>query len=364
MKRSIESFLLSQSYVLFLFFVMILSGIIQKNKLFDSIFMLIYKYTSSKRGLISIISLFTGALPIPGRVTVTAGVLDIIAPKNKNRAKFGIIDYLSTHHYYLWSPIEKSILIPITILGLTYINVVTMLFPLLIVSLILVLSYIFIYLKEDDIEINVSQYSANYNNWHLAPLLFAIILLIVGYNPAIVFGIVCFWYIYKFNSTFAEIKSYIKPKLLYFVFLIIVLSTFLKSYTSEINNLISVLPFAMDTLSGVFIISIIAFSASFILGSSSRFSGITTMLTLLFGLEYFIWFYAVDFAGYLLSPFHKCTIIGKMYFSTSFKSYYSIIGIWVICLVLVSGCIVFINKDFIKVHINSTAHTIVKQKGS
>ena len=62
-----------------------------------------------------------GVLPIPGRVALSAPLLDAIAPPDKKRrSEFGIIDYLSTHHYYWWSPLEKTIILPMAALGITY----------------------------------------------------------------------------------------------------------------------------------------------------------------------------------------------------------------------------------------------------
>ena len=43
----------------------------------------------------------TGVLPIKGRVTVSASLLDTLAPKDKKkREKFRPIDFMSSHHYY------------------------------------------------------------------------------------------------------------------------------------------------------------------------------------------------------------------------------------------------------------------------
>ena len=60
-----------------------------------------------------ITSLLGGILPIPGRVALSAPLLDAIAPPDKKkRSAFGVIDYLSTHHYYWWSPLEKTVVLP------------------------------------------------------------------------------------------------------------------------------------------------------------------------------------------------------------------------------------------------------------
>ena len=71
--------------------------------------------------MIILTSILGGVLPIPGRVALSAPLLDAIAPPDKKkRSAFGIIDYLSTHHYYWWSPLEKTIILPMAALGITY----------------------------------------------------------------------------------------------------------------------------------------------------------------------------------------------------------------------------------------------------
>ena len=97
----------------------------------------------SKRAVVALVSALTGVLPIPGRVSVSAGVLDTISSEGKSREKLGMIDYLSTHHYYLWSPIEKTIILPMAAFGLSYWAMMTYMWPLLVGCLAVVLFYLF-----------------------------------------------------------------------------------------------------------------------------------------------------------------------------------------------------------------------------
>ena len=143
-----------QEYLLFIAFIMMVAGLIKQHNLFAGAYAYIQKVFKSKRAIVALMSAFTGILPISGRVTISAGMLDTIAPPkgSKGREKFGIIDYLSTHHYYVWSPLEKTILIPMAAFSITYGAVVYSLLPLLIVSLGLVFGYIMFFIKEDDID--------------------------------------------------------------------------------------------------------------------------------------------------------------------------------------------------------------------
>ena len=105
------------------------------------------KYIKSNRLFVVIVSAVCGVLPIPGRVSVSAGILDTMAPKDSRRKWYGIIDYLSTHHYYLWSPLEKSVIVPMAVLGLTYFEFIYIMGPLAIIGIVLPLMLVFYFLK-------------------------------------------------------------------------------------------------------------------------------------------------------------------------------------------------------------------------
>jgi hypothetical protein len=65
------------------------------------------------------------------------------------------------------------------------------------------------------------------------------------------------------------------------------------------------------------------------------------ILTSLYGIQYLPWFFAVDFAGYILSPMHKCVAIGKMYFGTSLTYYGKLLGGWALLLIALSGVMLY-----------------------
>ena len=111
----------NQQFLVYLGLIMIITGILKQKGYLTDVFSFLLHTVKSKKLVLFLISLFGGILPIPGRVAVSAGILDIIAPKDKvGRESYGIIDYLSTHHYYIWSPLEKTVIIPMAVLGLTY----------------------------------------------------------------------------------------------------------------------------------------------------------------------------------------------------------------------------------------------------
>jgi hypothetical protein len=288
----IELLFKNQIYLFYLLGVMITSGIIKEKGYFSNLFNYIVNKVKSKKGVVALISLFSGILPIPGRVIVSAGVLDIVAPKSgKSRSKFGIIDYLATHHYYLWSPLEKTIILPIATLSLTYLEVLKYTAPLLLVTLLYISYYIMFVLKEGDVEIQR-------NN------------------------------ILKEKNNSIDIRKYINWNLLLTVFVIIVLSNIISTYHNYFLGYISYYP-------NLYISMCLGFLASVALGSSGKFIGITVLLTQLFGIEYFTMFFAIEYAGYLISPIHKCVAIGKMYFGTPIIEYIKVLSGWSILIVLI-----------------------------
>ena len=106
------------SYLWMIFFIMITAGLAKEYKLFSSAFAYVRNTFRSNKFVVVILSAIGGILPIEGRVTVSAGLLDTVAPrKGPGREKLGIVDYLATHHYYLWSPLEKTVILPIAAFG-------------------------------------------------------------------------------------------------------------------------------------------------------------------------------------------------------------------------------------------------------
>ena len=122
-----------------------------------------------------ILSAIGGILPIEGRVTVSAGLLDTVAPrKGPGREKLGIVDYLATHHYYLWSPLEKTVILPIAAFGLTYAAWLGMIAPLLIVSLLFISWYIWSQVHDEQIVIPSSDFKVSSVTRNVLPMFIAI----------------------------------------------------------------------------------------------------------------------------------------------------------------------------------------------
>ena len=268
-------------FVLFVISIMALTSFVNAKGYLVPFYSFLERKIKSKRLLVALVSAISGILPVPGRTIISAGALDTLAPDDSRRKNFGLINYLSTHHYYLWSPLEATVLIPLSVLGITYFQFIGMIAPLLITLLLITLYYIFFVLKEDDVVIK------------------------------------------KVQRKEQEFKLYrsIKWDVALFVAIVIIIGNALKLYSD------SILGFFMNYNSSIFFAGIIAFVTSFILGSSSKFAGITTLLVSIFGLNYLPLLFSLGYAGYLISPTHKCLVITKTYFGLDVSFYRALVAI-------------------------------------
>jgi hypothetical protein len=331
-------------YLWMIVFIMISAGLAKEYQLFAPAYAYVRNVFRSNKFVLVILSAIGGILPIEGRVTVSAGMLDTIAPKcGHGREKMGIIDYLATHHYYLWSPLEKSVVIPIAAFGLTYVAWLGMIAPLLIASLLFISWYIWYTVKDEDIMIVPGNFKLSQVMRSSLPMFVAIGAYIYTNNYILCFGLLALYYIIITQQwNFRKLLGYINWEVIITVAVVIALGNYFKSEQAYFQGVIKGLGVDPATFLGMLTISAIGFGSSFLMGSSSRFIALAVLMTQLFGVEYFLWFFAVDYAGYLLSPTHKCVMIGNRYFGTPYKTYYIALGSWVGILLAVAGTITFV----------------------
>ena len=300
MNYSLEVITKGQQYLLLLALIMGLSFLAKKTQVFIPVYEFIAKKVKSKRLVIALLSTLSGILPIQGRCSVYAGALDTLAPcghgkGKKQRATYGVIDYLSTHHYYFWSPLEATVLVPMATLGITYRQFMGRMWPLLLTAVVVILYYIFRVLKEEDVDITFSKKKQTIS-----------------------------W-----KQDKAQVVSYLRT--LAFVSAVIMLGNLAKANSDSLSALVT---FAHER-NLLVLTAIGGFLASFALGSSGKFAGITSLSAGIFGIQYLPLFFAIDYAGYMLSPSHKCLAITKSYFGTSAKEHYRAIFALVIPVVCV-----------------------------
>jgi len=342
----IELILKGQVYLFLIIFVMMVAGMIKDNNLFSDVFTFLKRNIKSNRAVVAIFSAITGCMPIKGRVTVSAGLLDTLASKDpKKREKFGPIDFMSTHHYYFWSPLEKTVILPMAAFGLSYGAFLGIMWPLLAVTIAYILWYLIFVIKDEDIELTNTKGKVKVSRItrYVFPYIIAIGSIIAGVNFLWSFSALTLYYMVV-TQTFNPKKliSYVDWKIVGMVALIIAIANIVRTSTNDIYDFMAATGFDPNTMLGFGAISLLAFVSAFLLGSSSRFGAVTVILTALYGIEYLPWFFAVDFAGYILSPMHKCVTIGKMYFGTKLSYYGKLLSGWAILVIGVSGALFYV----------------------
>jgi hypothetical protein len=284
-------------YVAFLALVMLFAAWAKRTNIFMPLYRWIALNVKSKRAVVAIISAISGILPIEGRVTVSAGFLDTIAPNDNRKRIYGIIDYLSTHHYYFWSPLEKTVILPMAVLSLSYFDFLILVWPLIATCLIVGLFYIFFVLKEEDIAIDLDKKQTCEHNSHEQP-----------------------WIQWKVLAAVAGV---------------IILGNFIKSFDTQMYEIVK-------NNGSIAFATLLSFLFSFAMGSSSKYAGFVSILSTIFGTQYLPLFLAVDYAGYMLSPTHKCFAVGKTYFDTPIMEFYKAIALLCGSLILVSFLMVLL----------------------
>ena len=346
-------FLKGLEYLWLVFFIMLVAGIAKERNLFMPVFSYIKTSFKSNRLVLFLISAVSGVLPIEGSVTVSAGVLDTITHKgcdhphhSHGRQKMGVVDYLSTHHYYLWSPLEKTVIIPMATFSLGYTAWLGMIWPLLLVTAAFVGYYIFFKVKEDEINIETEPFKISAVIRNVLPFFIAIgTYIYVGGDSHIfaIFGALALYYVFLTQTwDFKKLYSYINWEVLLTVAVVIILGNYFKSQEAFINSFIKGLGIDVTTFIGMLFISLIGLVASFLMGSSGKFIALAVLMSTVFGPQYFLWFFAVDYVGYLLSPTHKCVMVGNRYFGTPLSMYYKGLGAWSALLLTTAGVSTFI----------------------
>lgn len=332
------------SYLWMIFFIMISAGLAKEYNLFAPAFAYVRSTFRSNKFVVVILSAVGGVLPIEGRVTVSAGLLDTIAPKEGHgREKMGIVDYLATHHYYLWSPLEKTVILPIAAFGLTYAAWIYSVLPLIVVSIAFIAWYIWDQVHEEEITIAPANFKISAVLRDTVPMFAAIGAYVAGVNFIVCFGALALYYALitqQWNPK--KLLGYVNWEVIVVVGFVIMLGNFIKSNSKLFEAWVHGSALDPHTFVGMAIISAIGFAASFLMGSSGKFVAFAVLLAQLFGQEFFLWFFAVDYAAYLLSPTHKCVMVGNRYFGTPLSTYYKALGTWGALLLITAGVFTFV----------------------
>jgi len=326
-----------EAFLIVIVSIMIAVNILKHNNVLDPVYYFLQSHIRNKKILLCILSTMYGILPIPGRIMVAVSMLDTCTDGSKDRSGLGIVAYLSTHHYYLWSPLEKSVLIVLASTGMTYIQFINSMSAYICITLILTYGYILFAVKSiDNIVVTFQKPEVgDSRKAMISILLLGVTILLCCIDKSAILYIFPIYTLYlyiKYNPK--NILQKIDWLLVFWIGVIIAISTILHTYTDQIK----IYAENLATMYGIHVALIVSFFAAVLLGSSSRFAAVTVIMTSIFGLIYMPLFYIVDYCGYLLSPSHKCVSIGNMYFKTKLIIFYKTIGL--LSLVLMSTAIV------------------------
>ena len=326
--------------------IMIVGGLVKQYGVLNEVFVALRNTFKSNRLVVAATALAGGVLPIEGRVVMSAPLLDSIASdKSQSRSKFGIVDYLSTHHYYWWSPLEKTVVLPMAALGLSYTQMLGYTIVPLIITLAFAGTFIFAYVKETDIEIVEETRSFSWNRllkgW--APIVATMWFLVCYGDPdmpylfSVWFGGLACYYSYICNDW--KWGRYINWKFAGFAALVLALAAVMSEIKGPVMEYLKITSAAGP--SALFAVSVVGFLAAFAMGSSGKYAGIVALLAKAFGPQYLTWFLVVEYSGYIISPMHKCLLIGQQYFGTPIKTYYKVLG-WLIAALVGYGALTLV----------------------
>lgn len=324
----IEKIITKQLFLVTLVSIFVIAGILRDKNSLACVYRYIQKLTPNKRLMCCLLSTVYGVLPIPGRITIATGMFDTCTDHTKCRKSLGVLAYLSTHHYYLWSPLEKSVLIVVAALGISYSEFLMTMTPYIVAYLGFLFYYIMFIMPDVDQQVLTFD-SDQSGDW------FDSLGLICGVIGCCVGVIDIDWFMPVYATLLCVkhrcwgVFKYIDFKLLVCVSLVLVASTCLDYFSDEIKEYVV----KLSTLYGVTCALVFSFVAAFILGSSSKFAGITAGLCSVFGAVYLPLFYVIDFCGYMLSPCHKCLSVSTMYFKTNVLSFYRVLLTMCLCLI-------------------------------
>lgn len=264
-----------------------------------------------------IICTVCGVLPIPGRIIVTSMCLDCACKTNRST---GLLAYLTSHHYYLWSPLEKTVILPIAILGLTYIDMIVYMF----IPLIIYICYTVYILNKHNVDSIDNIVNSNKYAW-VDVLLLTGLLVYTGVFEyikvpgniklptllIISFIFLCYM-VMKYKPAMQRLLYSIPIKSVTIITSLLIIGTYIKQHIQDVE------PYVKNV--DIWIVCLTSFIISFLLGSSGKFAGLCVLTTMLYGQQWFVLLFMVDFAGYLLSPFHKCLPIAIENFKTPVKT--------------------------------------------
>ena len=233
-----------------------------------------------------------------------------------------MIDYLSVHHYYWWSPLEKTVVLPMAVMGVSYSTFMGYTIIPLAITLAYTWWYIFTKVPVDSVVPNL-EYVRDFN-WRRAitgwaPLIATVILLLNTGKAGAPFFFP--WFLAMSIYYSIVYKDWKWGRWLDGKFAII--ATIVLAFGGIVGQIKGPVMAYLKAATPEMLIpaSLVAMVAAYIMGSSGKYAGMTSALVSVFGPQYLVWFLCTEYSGYLISPAHKCLMIGQQYFGTPIKKY-------------------------------------------
>lgn len=311
-------------YWFYLLSSMLIMRLVKDHDLFSGFYQTILEKTKSKRLILISFCILGGIIPIPGRIIASATLLNsITTTSKKDRSRLGILNYLLTHHFYFWSPLEVTVILSMSFLKLDYLGFIHLIYPILIFYFVIIMVFISI-IDMSKFEIVMKKDSEDLKpSWYPLPLVVSIILLIVGVQPYFTFTATSLLYLKLCKVRFIDSWKLIDWKLILYLIIIV-------SATMYFKHLIAI-ELLLRSIDTTILLLMLAWIITFILGSSAKYAAITIVLSSLLGSRYFVLLFVFEYTAYFLSPFHHCIMMTKRFFNITWGYLY---------LYLVSFCLI------------------------
>jgi hypothetical protein len=138
-----------------------------------------------------------------------------------------------------------------------------------------------------------------------------------------------------------KLARYIKWETIIVLAIVVIFGNFVKANSAELQDIIKTYAGDPNSGTGIITISFALFIVTLALGSSSKGTALAVILAQAFGPHLFLWLFTVEFCAYLLSPVHKCVLIGNRYFGTPLTTYYAALGTWCSLMLVAIGILTF-----------------------
>lgn len=310
------------SFLIMVVSTMVISGIYKHQQILGALYGIVLRYVTNRKLLVLLLA--ASFQPVPSRTMLTTALVEGMASKDANRERLAVFSYMSTNHYYLWSPLEPSVIINMAALGLSYWQFLHyMMWPLVAYALVLT-AYAIFFVDSDDF-VQVPGRVATMSQSHRVDfflLLLAIGLTVTQTLPdikidqlkinAMVWAAAVYasYLVLKYLPTREQLRSYINFKLVWIGLCVIVGAWVLGIYTKPILDFMNGLLLNQS----LYVAASIGFLIAVILGASARFAATAVLLTKLCGMQYFTVFYIMELSGFIISPARHTFVLVQQYF--------------------------------------------------